>query len=696
MNRTLLDMRKCLMWVVLFASFPLGMKAQTVSVEEAQKIAADFFTKNQPQPSKPHKAMGKVEPVLAYTAKTQETPDFYVFNQGDSQGGFVMVGGNARQPEILGYSTTGTFDMERVPDNFRWWMEECQRMGAAKRNVPQKYRQSVEPFIATVWGQHEPFNSVIPTLGPQYKTFVTGCTATATAQVMNYYKYPKRGKGSKSYSILYNGTIEKTFDADFGNTWYDWDNMIEDYTNGCTQAQADAVGTLMYHIGVSVEMKYSSGGSSANFTDAGIALMEYFGYDKSMEKAVREHFTDEEWEKMIYQELREGRPILYSAFTSSNGSGGHGFILHGYDANTGLYAVNWGWEGYCDGYFTLLGSNPLKPAPNESAYKYEHSIYFNIKPDEGGEPVPIISTKDKVLMATSASGTAIRNYSLNRSTDTDVNLYVQFTAFNDGLSETSFSYGVMMKNQDNGFTVYPSEAAGEQELPAGYYYTRHRTVTINTSSLPYNGVYEIWPAFSVDNGITWKPMRTKVADGVPTVTVTGGEEMAKTMFTLTYMIGDEVYETYQLKQGESITPESEPALEGYTFSGWKNEPATMPANDVTVTGSFTVNSYTLTYMVDDEVYKTYTVEFGATVEEEAAPEKDGYIFSGWSETLDTMPARDVTITGSFTFVDGIAGVSMDGKTDGIYTLDGRKIEKLQKGVNIIRTSDGNVKKIYVK
>jgi len=290
----------------------------------------------------------------------------------------------------------------------------------------------------------------------------------------------------------------------------------------------------------------------------------------------------------------------------------------------------------------------LKPSSNQSAYRYEHSIYFSIKPDEGGEPVPIISTKDKVLMGTSTSGTAIRNYSLNRSTDTDVNLYVQFTAFNDGLSEASFSYGVMMKNLDNGYIVFPNEAAGEQQLPAGYYYTWHRTAKFNTSSLPYNGVYEIWPAFSVDNGITWQPMRTKVADGVPTVTVTGGEEMAKTTFTLTYMIDDEVYETYQLKSGESIIPELEPALEGYTFSGWSGVPATMPAHDVTATGSFTINSYTLTYMVDGEVYKTYTVEYGATVEEEVAPEKEGYIFSGWSEKLTTMPAHDVTVMGSFT------------------------------------------------
>ena len=178
------------------------------------------------------------------------------------------------------------------------------------------------------------------------------------------------------------------------------------------------------------------------------------------------------------------------------------------------------------------------------------------------------------------------------------------------------------------------------------------------------------------------------------VTVTGSFTINS--YTLTYMVDDEVYKTYTVEYGATVEEEAAPEKEGYIFSGWSEMLATMPAHDVTVTASFTINSYTLTYMVDDEVYKTYTVEYGATVEEEGAPEKEGYIFSGWSEMLETMPAHDVTITGNFTFVDGIAGVSMDGKTDGIYTLDGRKIEKLQKGVNIVKMPDGHVKKVFVK
>ncbi|MBQ6965891.1 MAG: InlB B-repeat-containing protein [Bacteroidaceae bacterium] len=232
--------------------------------------------------------------------------------------------------------------------------------------------------------------------------------------------------------------------------------------------------------------------------------------------------------------------------------------------------------------------------------------------------------------------------------------------------------------------------------------------TINSYTLTYMVDDEVYKTYTVEYGATveeevapekegyifsgWSEMLTTMP--AHDVTVTGSFTINS--YTLTYMVDDEVYKTYTVEYGATVEEEAAPEKEGYIFSGWSEMLATMPAHDVTVTASFTINSYTLTYMVDDEVYKTYTVEYGATVEEEGAPEKEGYIFSGWSEMLETMPAHDVTITGNFTFVDGIAGVSMDGKTDGIYTLDGRKIEKLQKGVNIVKMPDGHVKKVFVK
>ena len=119
-------------------------------------------------------------------------------------------------------------------------------------------------------------------------------------------------------------------------------------------------------------------------------------------------------------------------------------------------------------------------------------------------------------------------------------------------------------------------------------------------------------------------------------------------FTLTYKVDGEVYKKYTMKAGDAITPEPAPTKTGYTFSGWSNLPTTMPDHDVTVSGSFTVNSYTLTYMVDGAVYKTFTLNYGTPITPEVAPTKEGYTFSGWSEIPTAMPDHDVTITGSFT------------------------------------------------
>ena len=119
-------------------------------------------------------------------------------------------------------------------------------------------------------------------------------------------------------------------------------------------------------------------------------------------------------------------------------------------------------------------------------------------------------------------------------------------------------------------------------------------------------------------------------------------------YTLTYIVDGEVYKTYEIEEGSAITPEPAPTKEGYTFSGWSYIPPTMPATDVVIMGTFKINTYTLTYMVDGEEYKSYDVEYNATITPEPEPTKAGYTFSGWSEIPETMPAHDVTVTGSFT------------------------------------------------
>ena len=101
--------------------------------------------------------------------------------------------------------------------------------------------------------------------------------------------------------------------------------------------------------------------------------------------------------------------------------------------------------------------------------------------------------------------------------------------------------------------------------------------------------------------------------------------------TLKYMVDGELYKSYEIEENEIITSEASPTKEGYTFSGWSDIPATMPANDVTITGTFSINKYNLTYKVDGEDYKIVQVDYGATITPEAAPTREHYTFSGWSE-----------------------------------------------------------------
>ncbi len=137
--------------------------------------------------------------------------------------------------------------------------------------------------------------------------------------------------------------------------------------------------------------------------------------------------------------------------------------------------------------------------------------------------------------------------------------------------------------------------------------------------------------------------RTIVVDGDISLVA----NFAVTCYKLTYLLDGEVYHEETVPYGSKIAAASAPEKEGCTFSGWEGLPEVMPAKDVTVSGSFTVNSYKLTYVVDGEVYLEETVAYGSKIAAAPAPEKEGYTFSGWEGLPEVMPAKDVTVSGSF-------------------------------------------------
>ena len=165
-------------------------------------------------------------------------------------------------------------------------------------------------------------------------------------------------------------------------------------------------------------------------------------------------------------------------------------------------------------------------------------------------------------------------------------------------------------------------------------------------------------------------------------------------YKLTYIVDNEEYKSYEIEEGKSITPEDAPVKEGYTFSGWSEIPQTMPAHDVTVTGAFSINSYKLTYMIDDKVYKETMYEYGATITPEPQPEGDYQTFE-WADIPQTMPAYDVVVHASYT--SGIMEVLLSKQHNvHIYSPNAQKLNKLKKGINIVVFNDGTTKKIIKK
>ena len=207
------------------------------------------------------------------------------------------------------------------------------------------------------------------------------------------------------------------------------------------------------------------------------------------------------------------------------------------------------------------------------------------------------------------------------------------------------------------------------------------TFTVNSYKLIYIVDGEEYRNYKVEYGTAITPEAEPTKEGY---TFSGWSEIPEVMpahdvtitgtfsinsYKLTYVVDGQTYKTYDVEYGATISPEAEPTKEGYTFSGWSEIPATMPAHDVTVTGTFSINSYKLTYVVDGEIYKTYDVEYGVTITPEPAPTKEGYTFSGWSEIPSTMPAHDVMVTGTFTVNKYKLTYVVDGETYKTYDVE---------------------------
>lgn len=333
---------------------------------------------------------------LVHTALTERAaePAAYAFDLGRGEG-FMLVSADDNAYPLLGYSDTGSLAGE-LPDGLQWLLSEYaaqieyarEHPAAVAYSAPQRIniggsvtRDAIGPLLTTSWDQGEPYNNKCPKYGSE-KTY-TGCVATAMAQVMNYWQYPDVGTGSISYNAA---SVDKRLSMTFSNTRFDWGNMITSYNGSYTDAQADAVATLMKACGYAVKMDYGVDSSGALSMAVPYALKKYFGYDPNMRHEIRALYTSSQWDELMYTNLRDCGPIMYGG--GSMIGGGHSFVCDGYDG-LGFYHFNWGWTGMSDGYFSLDALNPYALGAGGGGgggYNFTQDAVFGIRPATG-DPV---------------------------------------------------------------------------------------------------------------------------------------------------------------------------------------------------------------------------------------------------------------------------------------------------------------------
>lgn len=353
--------------VLLLALGYSPLQAKRITQWQAQQQAYSFWGKQMPQKAK----------AKSRTATTASPSDaYYVFN--NDAGGFVIIAGDDAVAPVLGYTSTGSFDAENLPDGLKDLLKSYERQIAAlgdnyvANQTATRAAFTGEKLLKTAeWNQNAPFNKYTP------NNYVTGCVATAGAIVMKHHGYPAKGTGSHSYT--WNG---KTLSASFEHT-YDWASMPAKY-DGTNDAAFDGVAKLMAELGVAVEMQYNKDGSGAYIGNLVTVLQKHFGYSKLTYLASIDDVGAEAWNAKLRGEIDANRPILYSASDAS--AGGHSFIIDGYKDES--FSVNWGWGGYCNGFYQIGALNPESNGkPEGDKYNLGQTAVIGLQPSDGKEKI---------------------------------------------------------------------------------------------------------------------------------------------------------------------------------------------------------------------------------------------------------------------------------------------------------------------
>ena len=387
---------------------------------------------------------------LAYrTHQDTDKGNIYIYNIGVDNG-YVVVSGDDRTENILGYVDQGTFEYDKMPENMMVWLknyEKCLDNLDFQKYQPRlaSYHPTtvIEPMITTKWGQRVPYNSRCPKV---YGIVTpTGCTATALAQVMRYHAFPT----DSCQSIPeYTTSSSKINMPELAPTKFDWENMPDEITSDSPQEYIDAIAELMLYCGQAHNMNYMSSGSGAYSYLIPERLPMYFGYANTMHYVYRKSYTEQEWDSLLIKELVNNRPIIYTAY--NNIELGHTFICDGYDGN-GMYHINWGWNGVGNGYFRISEAFSTDENLSDHVKNYHLSInqtaILGLKPS--GEDEYVAPTELLNAFSRPSLKNGVQYERATQSSDfTDITIK-QWFSNTTGLATATYTYGMAICDDNN-------------------------------------------------------------------------------------------------------------------------------------------------------------------------------------------------------------------------------------------------------
>ncbi|MCQ2259742.1 MAG: C10 family peptidase, partial [Bacteroidaceae bacterium] len=420
------------------------------------------------------------------------------------------------------------FDYERIPDNMRWWLSQydlqiSQAIKEVKAGINSVARQAqtraeraeIPIMLTTIWGQDKPYNQQLPTSQRGAVDLPVGCGPTAIAQIMKYHRWPESGIGSKTLDEKYYGY---TFTADFVHALYDWESMKDSYYTIYNDTWEEvSVGRLMYHLGVAFNAKYNKSGTAVYDINVAKGLTTHFRYNKGISFLRRLYFTDAEWEEIVYDELRAGRPLYYAGDTETDL--GHAFVCDGY--KEGHWHINWGWNGLYNNYFLITpiktkkallpgGTGTGGGSANDN-YAKNQRIITGIYPDRDG------STQYKKVLFFSLHQL---KQSLCAGGET-ISLSMNFS--NQGLQSEMFEIGYKLVNVDDADDSCVIDDIYSLTLASSERQSFETSLNLPVG-LREGATYQVIPIYKDENG-KWLLTQKELSQDYPSIQIADGLQL---------------------------------------------------------------------------------------------------------------------------------------------------------------------------